>query len=697
MPGSQQQQSTREEPAGCCSAEVQDVELEIVHGVVMEQPAGISCFSRSDPIPPMTGEFTDDLKAEVESLCREFWEASCREVLQGLVRAEVESQMQVLKSELDQKFADVAKVRESESNVRTSNISAIELLLTDDSDVSDAEKDATEGQREIGEAAVSEHVSTEENKTEGGSENSNSNTETQIWKSTSIASSRSRMQIWSDKARATIMGFVRNTEADTGKSFSGRDYLHSIYKNEEVLKICDFSQYTQDPSRFWATAWKLRKAADSKTKITVDGVDGKHIRMNRFRTPSDGPETTRMSSDRAGASKASWSSDLSRLNRGDFLPSDLDWEIPQAMFPLYIMKKTQIDVVLRGWPLACAWIVSYVVGALLVVIFALSSGSDVEHYIDYCKSVNATQEFTSGDLALAWALGIEQTSILQASACSLAAFLCIVGCVYIATVVVIFRPESTPFDFAEKGTLSNVCQVTKTPRGRIFSVGLFSACLLQLMSMYTCWLYRPWTSNLEFPWVLHHPALQPQGPRNLRTMWIVFPQVGLMFVAAIPSLSQDRAQRLTKGFEGMLTKIHNVLAPTSIGFMGVMELIQLTYGEHAFECFFDEACFPSGWNSTRPYPTTPFQRARAVLSLMAFLEIMIFLGLQVYMGGSKHFRANWRPTSNRKALISFYCEVSALINIYALPAMAGCEIMTFYAHCSVIGAVPEVLALTRMA
>merc|ERR1711998_488171 len=117
------------------------------------------------------------------------------------------------------------------------------------------------------------------------------------------------------------------------------------------------------------------------------------------------------------------------------------------------------------------------------------------------------------------------------------------------------------------------------------------------------------------------------------------------------------------------------LAPTSMGFLGTLELIQLVYGERVFECFFSTECIPTGWKSSKPYVLTPFQRARAILSVFASIQIIIFLSIQVHFGWCHVFGTGVRLKSNKEALISFYCEVTALVNIFTLPALAGCEVL----------------------
>merc|ERR1712070_1064096 len=100
--------------------------------------------------------------------------------------------------------------------------------------------------------------------------------------------------------------------------------------------------------------------------------------------------------------------------------------------------------------------------------------------------------------------GIEQTSVLQACACSFLAVICVLSSVLIAILVVIFEPDQAPHDFLAVGTLSNIVQDTSRPCGRLFTTGLFTGCLLQMMSMYTCWLYRPWVghrNHTEFYWI----------------------------------------------------------------------------------------------------------------------------------------------------------------------------------------------------
>merc|ERR1712187_402250 len=99
------------------------------------------------------------------------------------------------------------------------------------------------------------------------------------------------------------------------------------------------------------------------------------------------------------------------------------------------------------------------------------------------------------------------------------------------------------------------------------------------------------------------------------------PQVGLMFTAAIPSLSNTRGYRLA------LTIVHNVAAPLAVAFMLIMETVQLAYGELAFEHFFDNNGLP-WWSG----PLSNLQRHRVVVVIYAWLSISVFFGVQVYYG-----------------------------------------------------------------
>merc|ERR1712078_55706 len=107
---------------------------------------------------------------------------------------------------------------------------------------------------------------------------------------------------------------------------------------------------------------------------------------------------------------------------------------------------------------------------------------------------------------------------------------------------------------------------------------------MQIYSMYTYWIYRdwlPWKDIRNNPFT-HNAIFQPQLERFWRTCWAIMPHMGLMFTAAVPSLS------VTSGYNMVLTLVHNLSAPLSLGYLIIMETIQLNFGERAFELFFSD-------------------------------------------------------------------------------------------------------------
>merc|ERR1712232_252566 len=129
------------------------------------------------------------------------------------------------------------------------------------------------------------------------------------------------------------------------------------------------------------------------------------------------------------------------------------------------------------------------------------------------------------------------------------------------------------------------------------------------------------------------------GSRTWSIVWNIVPQVGLMFVAVIPSFSSHR------GYQDILTLIHAACAILSMAFMVTMEIVQLQYGEQAFTNFFAKAWIPSGWSQDEwggnhfplnmgmgPLELTANQRWRVVLSVYAVIAILVFLSVQVCFG-----------------------------------------------------------------
>merc|ERR1719329_76061 len=126
---------------------------------------------------------------------------------------------------------------------------------------------------------------------------------------------------------------------------------------------------------------------------------------------------------------------------------------------------------------------------------------------------------------------------MQSAMLVMVAFLAVLGSSVPSALVVSFNPELAPLDFEAKGTLSNAAQDVTTPHGRLFTVMLFTAGIMQTFSMYTFWLYSPWAPKdiSQNPW--NSPVLESESERMWRIMWVIIPNVGFMFTAALPSLS----------------------------------------------------------------------------------------------------------------------------------------------------------------
>lgn len=261
---------------------------------------------------------------------------------------------------------------------------------------------------------------------------------------------------------------------------------------------------------------------------------------------------------------------------------------------------------------------------------------------------------------LANLVGLDRQYKLQGTILVIVSAVCIWGSTLTSSHVTVFHPEALPGDFVEKGTLSNASQDVAQPNGRLFTVALFTAGMLNIVSMYTFWIYRswaPWYDPIKNP--LGHPTFQCRWERRLRTVWVIAPSVGFMFTAAIPSLSD------TTGYKFALAMIHNILAPLSMAFCIIMETIQLDFGENAFHAFF------SSEDATEVYgPLSRFQRARVVTVCFAWACGVVFLGIQVYLGLGAVLGIRVKSCYGL-ALVSFYGEVGGMVLVALLPALAG--------------------------
>ena len=85
-----------------------------------------------------------------------------------------------------------------------------------------------------------------------------------------------------------------------------------------------------------------------------------------------------------------------------------------------------------------------------------------------------------------------------------------------------------------------------------------------------------------------------------------------MLTAVIPSVSA------AKGYESVLTGVHNVSAPISALIMLIMETVQLTVGEHDFGHVLTQD------NATVAFgPLTQLQRLRVVVLCMAWVAVAV--------------------------------------------------------------------------
>lgn len=263
---------------------------------------------------------------------------------------------------------------------------------------------------------------------------------------------------------------------------------------------------------------------------------------------------------------------------------------------------------------------------------------------------------------LAITIGHRRTEILQVGIITVVAWVCVIICVITATLVTTLDPLLTPYDFEQKGTLSNVSQDVSKPHGRLFAVGLFTANMMLLFSMYPFVIYRPWAWK-NFNQTIENPTLDydlEYGPEQLlRVLWCVVPTVFFMFTAVTPSLSAP------KGFDIALTAVHNVFAPTAMLFMVMMETIQLDYGENAFRTF-----WAHGDKATSVYGRlTYMQHMRVITVMIAWVAGVAFIVLQAYLFLAKNQRYSI-------ALASYGAEVTGMVLAFTLPPMQSYELYT---------------------
>jgi len=301
-----------------------------------------------------------------------------------------------------------------------------------------------------------------------------------------------------------------------------------------------------------------------------------------------------------------------------------------------------------------------------IMLYAGSGTSNIFHW-ELLNAPNGTQwKFPASvsieDIAVSTMDAREREKVLEAVNLVIIAFGAVIMSALTSSMVATYKPELLPPDFEMKGTLSNVSQDISTPHGRMFTVSLFTASLLMLISRYTFWLYRPWYPELNLatnPFMRN--TLAPRIERRWRSAWGNLPNVGFMFTAALPSLSDN------SGFWCVLTMVHNVAAPLSMLFAVAMETVQLNYGENAFASFFTEEPANPVYG-----PLTNFQRMRVVVCVYTWIAGTIFLGCQVYLGIGDVLGVKIK-TGYNLALLSFYGEVFGMCLAFSLPAISAWE------------------------
>ena len=179
----------------------------------------------------------------------------------------------------------------------------------------------------------------------------------------------------------------------------------------------------------------------------------------------------------------------------------------------------------------------------------------------------------------------------------------------------------------------------------------------ELSSSYTFLLYRPF----DYPGATVHDsnpfvacAFMPVSEKIYRAVWLVVPSVGFMTTGVIPAVTEGR------GYERVLSVVHNVAAPTSMLFCMLMETIQLSC-ENAFAHLFDTEPANDLYG-----PLTTVQRMRVVALCMAWCFGITFVGVQGYL----LVRTN---RSHTVALVSYSAEVFGLCLAFLMPSLGGID------------------------
>eukprot|EP00927_Polykrikos_kofoidii_P067068 TRINITY_DN6259_c0_g1_i4.p1 TRINITY_DN6259_c0_g1~~TRINITY_DN6259_c0_g1_i4.p1 ORF type:complete len:396 (-),score=33.66 TRINITY_DN6259_c0_g1_i4:102-1253(-) len=283
----------------------------------------------------------------------------------------------------------------------------------------------------------------------------------------------------------------------------------------------------------------------------------------------------------------------------------------------------------------------------------------------HLKDSEVYQTLSPGGYGIAMSFGQERNDALKASALVVLAFISACLCTVTAAYVVTFNSSDVQEDFEIKATLSNTCQDVTTPRGRMFAVMLFVACIFSSLSMYTLCIYSRW-----FPWLeaaaLRDNVFQSRVESNWRIVWAIVPNIGLMYTALLPSLSNNEHTNIA------LSLVHNIAAPLAVAFACIMETVQLAWGENAIGYFFcgeEDASLigPLHWS----------QRGRVVILFYVWSACLLFLSIQVYLGVGSVLGVRIK-TSYSPALVSFYSEITTLILIFLLPAIQGAFVNSIF-------------------
>lgn len=327
-------------------------------------------------------------------------------------------------------------------------------------------------------------------------------------------------------------------------------------------------------------------------------------------------------------------------------------------------EKLQLHSTAPSGKKVCGVLFSFIIVATILLCVLVLAGPGHNTCIDNSSSsgdsmVVSGQDFNTATLvAVAQSVGQERDQQLHSAILVQISWVAATLSLGTSAIVVSFSPQRVPHDFETKGTLSNVSQDVETPRGRLFAVMLFIAGMLQLISTYPSQLYRPWKFLEEVDAggdPFHQSISVPRIEKKLKMAWTALAGVGFMFTAACPSLSNP------KGFDIVLTMVHNISAPAAMAFCLLMETFQLAYGEEAFGHFF-----------CQEESLTLYQRMRAVLVAYTWFSMVLFVSCQVYFGLEAVLGMKVKKTYSL-ALVSFFGEIAVILLAFALPAISALE------------------------